>query len=220
MFNKSQSMGGRISGKTIDSSTEERIKNAARLIFTKKGYAATRTRDIADEAGINLALLNYYFRSKEKLFDIIMLESMQGFILSIASVFNDTSTSLEEKIQSLANQYIDLLSEQPDIPLFVLSELRSHPEKLISKMNLKEHLVNSYFFKQIQQAIKEGKIPPIHPLHFIMNLMGMIVFPFIASPILKNIGGLNQEEFIGLMQRRKIYIPLWIESMSKVKYII
>jgi len=213
-------MSGRVSGKTIDSTTEARIKGAARLIFTKKGYAATRTRDIANEAGINLALLNYYFRSKEKLFDIIMLESMQGFILSIASVFNDESTSLEEKIQSLVNQYIDLLSEQPDIPLFVLSELRSHPEKLISKMNMKEHLINSYFFKQIQQAIKEGKIPPIHPLHFIMNLMGMIVFPFVASPILKNIGGLNQEEFNALMQRRKTYIPLWIESMSKVKYII
>ena len=60
-----------------DPSTEEKIKIAARSVFHKKGYAATRTRDIAEEAGINLALLNYYFRSKEKLIDIIMTETMQ-----------------------------------------------------------------------------------------------------------------------------------------------
>jgi len=62
----------------VDPSTEEKIKNAARVIFHSKGYAATRTRDIADEAGINLALLNYYFRSKEKLFETIRLQITQG----------------------------------------------------------------------------------------------------------------------------------------------
>ena len=66
--------------KKIDTSTEEKIKEAARVVFHKKGYAATRTRDIAEEADINLALLNYYFRSKEKLFDIIMVETLSGFL--------------------------------------------------------------------------------------------------------------------------------------------
>src|SRR5215203_854386 len=134
-----------------DTSTEERIKNAARTVFHKKGYAATRTRDIAEEAGINLALLNYYFRSKEKLFDIIMLESMQGFFKSIGIVFNDEKTSLDQKIQTLANSYIDMLTGNPQIPLFILSELKTEPHELVSKMGLKEMIGRSYFLRQFQQ---------------------------------------------------------------------
>jgi len=201
----------------VDPSTEEKIKNAARVIFHSKGYAATRTRDIADEAGINLALLNYYFRSKEKLFDMIMLESLQGFRQSLAGVFNNEKTSLENKIETLVSNYIDLLIDQPDIPLFVLSELRTHPQKLVSKMNGKEFLLNSAFIKQFQQAVKEGKIAPIHPLHFIMNLIGMVVFPFVGSPMLKNAGDLKQEDFNELMQQRKVLIPKWLQAISKIK---
>src|SRR5690606_19330293 len=92
-----------------DTSTEEKIKNAARLVFNQKGYAGTRTRDIAEQAGINLALLNYYFRSKQKLFDLIMLETMQDFIQSMKTVFNDKNTSLQSKVEAVASRYIDLL---------------------------------------------------------------------------------------------------------------
>jgi len=201
--------------KKMDVTTEEKIKEAARVIFTRKGYAATRTRDIAEEAGINLALLNYYFRSKEKLFDIIMIESLREFIHSIAAVFNHPDTTLEEKLKTLVSNYIDRLSAQPDLPLFVLSELRGHPAQLLAHLNLKENLVNSVFFRQIKEAMQHGRIQPMHPLHFVMNLMGMIVFPFVASPLLKNIGDLKQEEFIGLMQERKEWIPKWIEAMVK-----
>ncbi|MEO6131592.1 MAG: TetR/AcrR family transcriptional regulator [Saprospiraceae bacterium] len=206
-------MKGMESKPAIDPSTEEKIKNAARIIFTRKGYAATRTRDIAQAAGINLALLNYYFRSKEKLFDLIMMESMQEFIQSISGVLNNESTSLENKIQILTSNYIDMLTLQPDLPLFVLSELRSHPQDLMLKLNFKEKLMRSYFFIQIQEAIKTGKIAPIHPLHFVMNIMGMIIFPFVGSPILKNIGDLDQEAFNEIMQQRKILIPKWIQAM-------
>ena len=127
----------------VDSSTEEKIKNAARIIFHKKGFAATRTRDIAEEAGINLALLNYYFRSKEKLFDIIMLESMQNFLKSMAALFNAEQNTFDEKVESFVSNYLDFLTEQPDLPLFVLSELRSNPSGFISKISANSSLVGS-----------------------------------------------------------------------------
>ena len=200
-----------------DQTTEEKIKSAARIIFQKKGYSGSRTRDIAEEAGINLALLNYYFRSKEKLFDLIMIESLQGFLQSITGVFNNEKTSLESKIETFVSNYIDLLIAQPDIPLFVLSELRTNPKKLVSKINLKQFLDKSFFIKQFQQGVKEGKIAPVAPLHFIMNLAGLVVFPFIGCPILKNIGDLNQEDFNELMLQRKALIPKWIKAMMKVK---
>ena len=69
--------------KSLDLSTEEKIKNAALKLFTRKGFAATRTRDISEEAGINLALLNYYYRSKEKLFELVMTEILQNFFRGI-----------------------------------------------------------------------------------------------------------------------------------------
>ncbi|HXU26951.1 MAG TPA: TetR/AcrR family transcriptional regulator [Bacteroidia bacterium] len=202
---------------TVDPSTEEKIKSAARIIFHKKGYAATRTRDIAEEAGINLALLNYYFRSKEKLFDIIMLESLHDFRQHIIVALNDEKTSLESKIETLVSNYIDLLIHQPDIPLFILSEIRNNPEALISKMNQKEIISNSYFIKQFQQAVQEGKIAPINPLHYIMNLIGMIVFPFVGRPILSHVGELKQDDFNKLMEQRKTLIPKWLKAISKVK---
>lgn len=201
----------------IDPSTEEKIKNAARKVFTQKGYSGTKTRDIAKEAGINLALLNYYFRSKEKLFDIIMLESFQEFMKSMISVFNDEKTSLEKKIESMVSNYIDLLIKQPDIPLFVLSELRNNPNELIKKMSLDNNLMKSFFMKQIQQAIKEEKIANISPVHFFMNMMSLTVFPFVASPMLKNLGDLQQKDFDKLMQERKKLIPKWIKATMKVK---
>src|ERR1044071_9731716 len=107
--------------KRQEASTEEKIKAAARKVFMQKGYGASRTRDIAEAAGINLALLNYYFRSKEKLFHEIMLERVQKLFGTIAPILMDDSTSLEKKIQLMAPKYIDLLTENPDLPMFVLN---------------------------------------------------------------------------------------------------
>ncbi len=88
-------------GAKPDLSTEEKIKEAARKVFTQKGYAATRTRDIAEEAGINLALLNYYFRSKEKLFEIVILEKIHILLGKIGPAMMDEHTSIEQKVECL-----------------------------------------------------------------------------------------------------------------------
>src|SRR6187402_3423361 len=110
-----------------DHSTEEKIKLAARKVFTQKGFSAARTRDIADEAGINLALLNYYFRSKQKLFEQIMFEKVQLLFGHLAPALFDPTTSLDIKIERMVTLYIDMIIENPDLPIFVLSEIRNHP---------------------------------------------------------------------------------------------
>jgi AcrR family transcriptional regulator len=199
-----------------DPTTEQKIKAAARQDFHQKGYAATRTRDIAEAAGIKLALLNYYFRSKEKLFDIIMTETLHRFLQTIGLTFNDPSTTLLEKIETLAHRYIDLLTLEPEIPLFIMSELRSNPKKLLDTLHPKEMLMNSVLLKQFQQAIQEKKIPPQNFLHFIMNLMGLITFPFIASPMFKNIGDLNDDQYNMIIQERKKLIPQWANAVLHI----
>lgn len=194
-----------------DSSAEEKIKAAARKLFTKKGFSAARTRDIAEEAGINLALLNYYFRSKEKLFDIVMMENLQLFLTGIGVALQDEKSSLNEKIILIVDSYINMLKANPDLPVFVLSEIRANPEKLIGNMNIKNLLIESVFFKQLTLATK-GKI---HPLHLLMNLLGMTVFPFVAKPLIQNAGNISQPDYERMMEDRKKMIPIWFDSLIK-----
>ena len=195
-----------------DSSTEDKIKEAATRVFIKKGYSATRTRDIAEEAGINLALLNYYFRSKEKLFDLIMFEKVQKFFGVLGPVANNPDTSLQEKIEAIASLYVDLLLLNPDLPIFVLSELRSRPEhfeKLVQKTNI---LKDSVLLSQLQE-----KRPEVNPLQFIPTILGIAIYPFIMRPILQGLGGMSDKQFTTMMMERKTLVPAWIKAILKAK---
>jgi AcrR family transcriptional regulator len=197
-----------------NSSTEEKIKEAARRVFTRKGYAATRTRDIAEESGYNLALINYYFRSKEKLFDLIMLENLQTFVHSVQSILNDTTTSLDQKLEILVSHYIDMLKANPGLPLFILNEINADPAKLMAKVGIadlgREQL---YVAKQWQELAAQKKLPPVNPLHIMMNLVSMTIFPFVGSPLIRNKFGLSTDEFNTLMDERKKLIPYWIKTI-------
>jgi AcrR family transcriptional regulator len=195
-----------------DISTEEKIKEAARKVFTQKGYSATRTRDIALEAGLNLALLNYYFRSKKKLFELVMLEKMQKFFSNLLPILYDPSTSLEIKAESIATHYIDLIIANPDLPFFILSESRNNPDLIIKVAQKKDFLLNSIFVKQLRE-----KKPDLNPLHFLVNLLGMCVFPFIMKPILQKLTDIEDAPFKQMMLERKILIPVWFKAILKTK---
>jgi AcrR family transcriptional regulator len=205
-----------IKKKSLDLSTEQKIKKAALKLFTQKGFSATRTRDISDEAGINLALLNYYFRSKENLFQLVMAEILQKFFSGIIEIFNDEATSLDEKVNSFVARYTALLKEQPELPLFIFHELRMHPQKLASKIGLSK-VFNSFFFKQLSAEMDRKKIAPIHPLHYVLNMIGMCVFPFIAAPLLKHIAGVDARTFETIVDERKVLVPKWMKSILNTK---
>lgn len=194
-------------------STEEKIKAAARAVFHTKGYAATKTRDIAKEAGINLALLNYYFRSKEKLFQIIMLDSIHSLFQSILPIFFEEETTLFEKIEKFVSLYIEKLKMDAEIPLFILSELQRNPLVIMDQMPIKEIFENSVFHKQYISAIEKKEIIAISYYHLIMNLAGLTVFPFIVKPIFFQMGNLTNENYLHLMEERKKFIPQWIKQM-------
>jgi len=198
--------------RSLDANTEEKIKAAAKTVFHKKGFAAARTRDIAEEAKINLALLNYYFRSKEKLFQLIMLETLVEFNQTMGEVINDKKSTLEKKIQLIAEKYIDLIIKEPEIPIFIMSEIRTNGAEILEKLPAST-VLQSVFIKQYRQAVKNKIIMEPNPLHFLMNLTGLIIFPFINSPILKRIGKLNDKQFEKLIKERKQKIPIWIKAM-------
>jgi AcrR family transcriptional regulator len=204
-----------------DLSTEEKIKEAARKLFTQKGFAATRTRDIADEAGINLALLNYYFRSKEKLFELVIKENVHLFVGAMIEKINNNPLPFEQQLDFIVSNYIDMLLKNPDLPFFVLSLLQSgklpdgnEDDPLFR--NIQQ--MRSTFLKNIQVAMDKGEIKNMHPLHIIANIMSLIIFPFIASSLLMaRAGNVSRVEFEQLMIERKKLIPEWIKAMILVK---
>lgn len=192
-------------------STEAKIKDAARRVFTEKGFAATRTRHIAEASGYNLALINYYFRSKEKLFDIIMMEQLQLFVNSVSDILNEQTTSLTEKINVLAEHYIDMLMANPSLPFFIMNEINRDPEKFASKLGVEKKTTPPYIVLQWREFAGDGNTS--RGMHLFINLIAMTVFPFIAAPMLKNRTGMTATEFNKIMEERKQLIPMWMNQI-------
>lgn len=199
--------------KTKDISTEERIKAAASKVFHQKGFAGTRTRDIAEEAGINHAMLNYYFRSKEKLFEMVMMETMAQFFKGVNLMLNDESTSLDEKIDLIVSNYVDLLLKEPELPTFILNEVRPNPQAFVEQNPIKEALTHSVLTRQYAEAVARGEITEPNLMQAILNVIGLVIFPFIAKPILTSIINIPEEQYKALMLQRKTLIPQWIKAM-------
>lgn len=198
--------------KEEQSSTEEKIRQAARKVFLQKGYAGTRTRDIAEEAGINLALLNYYFRSKQKLFEVVMLEKIQKLLLGLLPSIHDETTTIEEKIDLIVNGYIDVLTENPDLPIFVLSELQKGSFESFPAIPVVEQVKKSTLFRQLNE-----KRPDLNPVHFIVTLLGMTIFPFVARPIIMLSGMTDEQSYMKLMQERKTLVSKWMKNILNEK---
>ena len=193
--------------------SEERIKAAARKVFHQKGYAGTRTRDIAEEAGINHAMVNYYFRSKEKLFGIVMLETMTFFFKGVSAILNNENTSLEEKIEQVVANYIDLLLEEPELPTFMFNEVRTNPEPFVANTPILQALERSVLARQYAEAVAQGRITEPNLIHTVLNVISLVIFPFIAQPIFTALSRTDKEAYKTLMLERKKLIPQWIKAM-------
>lgn len=195
-----------------DSSVELRIKNAARELFVLRGYAGTTTRDIAKGADCNLALVNYYFRSKQALFQQVMVEHLQLFLADISKVINNPKTTLEEKLAAFADVYVSMLRNNPDVPMFIMSELRRNPTALARKVGIASILANSVFLKQLKAASKK---PRVNPVHYFINLMAITVFPYIGRPIIMAASGVTDQEFDAMLEQRRKQIPVWLLAMLR-----
>lgn len=183
-------------------STEEHIKAVAKKVFVEKGYAATTTRDIAEAADTNLALINYYFRSKEKLFKQVFEETHHDFFKSLLEIFNK-DLPLKDKFIRLIDNDFEFLMQNPDISVFVLNEMRQNGDEYIKRVMNKEALINSLFFKQMEVAIANGEMIPISPFEAIIIVVGNIQFPFIARPMYTGITGADDRAYKDFLFRHK-----------------
>jgi TetR/AcrR family transcriptional regulator len=197
-----------------DQSTEQRILTAARKVFVKKGMAGARMQDIADEAGINKALLHYYFRNKEKLFGVIFKEAMSQFVPKVNMIF-ESEMPLFEKIGTFCREYIERIGENPYLPLFIFNEMNKQPGLFAQKLFGGQVPPVWKMAAQIEQEVKKGTIREISPAQLLMNMLSMCVFPFIAKPLWQTVTGMDDMQFLYLMEQRKTEVPAFIIASIK-----
>lgn len=191
--------------------TESKIKEAAKKVFLKQGYEGAKIRQIAEEAGVNIALVNYYFRSKDQLFKSIYLETFREFLGKMATMLNE-ETPLEVKIWKIVDRYTDFILENPLMPMFVLSEHRQDKADMFKELNVKGIIEGSFFRKQLLAEAEKGQIRAIDPLQVIFTIMSNIIFPVMAKPVLAYVGTLDEAGFKQFMETRKQLIPEMVMS--------
>lgn len=189
--------------KELEASTEQRIIDAARKVFTQHGFHGARMQEIADEAGINKALLHYYFRSKEKLFDVIFIDLLGKFQAAFQGIFA-SDKPFPEKIRLTIESDIDILMRYPEVPLFLLSEIARQPEHIAERVreiglsNLLEE-----FSRHVRRAVRKGEIRKVDPLELMINILALSRFPFVGRPLLQAIADIEDDDFQAMMKRRK-----------------
>ena len=197
-----------------DTETSHKILTAARQVFLLKGMAGARMQDIADAAGINKALLHYYFRNKENLFKTILLEEARKFFPRLNLVF-EADIPLFTKIERFAAEYIDEILENPFLPLFIINQINQDTDHFLRDMLSKNQPKPHALLRQIEAEVKKGTIRPIEPEQLLMNLVSMCIFPFMAKPLLHRTLGISDRRFRELMEARKKEVPRFVIAALK-----
>ena len=194
---------------------EEEILNAAKDIFQQKGMAGARMQEIADKAKINKALLHYYYRSKQLLFEAVFKNAFNLLAPQIGKVLND-DTDLFEKIRNFTNNYVSFVIKHPYLPNFVIQELNRNPE-FIEKLRASENFPSTEKFKlQVITAINEGKIRTIESEQLLINIIAMNIFPFIGEPLLMALTNVDKKKYDELLQNRKTEAAEFIINAIKI----
>ncbi|MEP7110148.1 MAG: TetR/AcrR family transcriptional regulator [Ferruginibacter sp.] len=202
--------------KKKDQSAEEGILQAARKAFTQKGLSGARMQDIADEAGINKALVHYYFDSKEKLFTLIFEQEFAKLFANLAAVIT-ADIPLFEKIGQIVALDIERLNEFPDMPLFVINEVSRNPSRIVKRLK-QMHAINvlESFQMQINSEIKKGTIKKISAEQLLINIQSLCIFPFVAKPMLKKVLQMNEKNFQVMIQGRKKELAMFIINAIRI----
>src|SRR5262245_23793102 len=190
--------------------TEQRILDAAHAVFVRAGTAGARTLEIAKEAGVNPALLHYYFRTKERLAEAVFRRAAGQLLPAVIRILASDAT-LEDKVEQVVQVELEFLSKAPYLPAYILSELAHHPDRapqLIAAVTgevpvaLGTH-VRTVLAKQIDARVRERTMHPIAPDQFAVNLLALCVFPFAARPLFMAMFGIDQKGFEQFIERRR-----------------
>ena len=185
--------------------TEQAILKAAEKEFLKKGYSGSKTTEIAKEAGVTHAMLHYYFRTKENLFNKVFEEKAKQLADTFISQV-DESLPFLEKMKCSIEAHFDLLATNPDLPLFIYREILTNEcGKEVCRKNLFPNflLAVNLLDRSLQEEIKKGTIRPVNAEDLMISAVSLNVFVFVANPLIHLFLEKKGEEYHQYMERRK-----------------
>lgn len=185
-----------------DASTPDRILDAAHRVFLRRGTAGARTQEIAAEAGVNKALVHYYFGTKEALADAVFQRVASTFLPSLFGVLSAPELTLEERVRRVAERQVAFHRSHPYMAIYLLGEIHTAPERLDSLVGRHGRPSLAPLQTQLDAAAAEGTIRPITVSEFMVNLMSMLVFPVVARPMIRHIVGIGEAEYDRFLDQR------------------
>lgn len=197
--------------------TETRILEAARTVFTRAGTAGARMQDIAREAGVNQALLHYYFRSKQALADRVFREAATTLLAALPGVFRHDG-SLEDLFRTFVGTYIDTVRKTPFLPAYMAAEAHHNPERVVqiiaSITGADPHEKSPQLLRSVQALIDArvaaGEMRPIRAEHLMINTMSLLAFPFVARSILGSVYAMDDAAFDRFLDERRDELPRFL----------
>lgn len=195
--------------KCIAEKSEDKIREAAKRVFLKKGFDGATSKDIAREADMNIALTNYYFRSKEKLFMEIFKDLIQLYFESVIEILNKP-IDVKTKISEIIENNFRMMQQEPDLVIFIMNEIHKEPERLLIKLPLYHQVKSSLFSMQLEAGIKDGTLRPIR-MESIMPLMtSCIEFLFLGKGMHQQVFNMTEEEFCEFAESHKEHVKSMI----------
>jgi len=188
--------------------TIHKILDAAFKVFGNKGFAATRMRDIADEARVNLALINYHFKSKEELFKTVMSESIKVMQTTFIKFMDDPNNTMKEKLVNIMDAVAGLMIENNEIVLFVFNEMSSDDEFTKEFLDPFQH-IDTVLYRQY----KEAGLSDRNIADFFVNIFSLLVGPLIGKPEIKIYYKFDDKQFNEYLEDRRKKIPQWVDFL-------
>lgn len=189
--------------------TEEKILQAAIKIFMRDGYDGARMQEIADEAGMNKALIHYYFKSKEKLFEKIFLEKRNDFLPRINALFFSVELTFIEKMELYVENYMMLLMKNPYLPKFLICNAHKHPNFMEMMPSEFVRGLLTYF----ELEITSGRIRKVDPRQFMISVIGMCIMPFAFRNVISHIMQMGEADFEQLIQTRSTEVKQYVRCI-------
>jgi AcrR family transcriptional regulator len=201
-----------------DRNTEQDIIEAARLVFQEKGFKEATMRDIASRANINMAMVHYYFRSKENLFFMILDEAFRLLVEKIVAVLTNEELDIFDKIRTIVREYITFFSEKPYLPQFLMGEVIRNPEWIGKRMlkNMSFLTVFRTFSDQLEKEYERGTIRQISALSLLLNIISLCVFPAIIKPMAYQVNDCDNSVFDLVIEDRKTEVADFIIKAIRV----
>ena len=188
-----------------DNNMEQQILQCAEELFLEKGFSLVSTTDIAKKAGCNQALVHYYFRTKENLFQQIFQAKFTKF-LYIFTTFDDSDEPFTTRLRKKIETHFDLLIENRQIPFLVINELILNEERrnaLVKRIYSGNLEIYRNFDRELQEEIQKGNIREITTLNLLINVVSMNIVSFLMLPILESQFDFDDDEIVEFLERRK-----------------